>query len=156
MKKSRREFIKKTALAGAAVSFSASSYARILGANDRINFGIVGVNSRGKALVRSAIANEGTSIAYICDVDSRAIDKVVGMAKELSHKPKGIEDFRDLIEKNDVDAIAIATPEHWHAPMAIMAAKAGKNVYVEKPSAHNPAEGLKIIQTQEESGKVIP
>ncbi len=153
--KSRRAFIKKSALAGAAITLGAKSYGQIIGANDRINIGIVGVNGRGQQLLKSAASNENTVIKYICDADTRALENAIMMAKEFSHKPKGIEDFRKLIEKKDLDAIAVATPEHWHAPMAIMGAKAGKHVYLEKPSAHNPAEGYKLVETQKETGMVI-
>lgn len=160
-KDSRRDFIKKVALGTAgvslgAMSFPASSYARIIGANDRVNFGIAGINSRGKALVKSSLASPNTSIGYVCDVDSRVMPQASKMVEEISgKKPKAIEDFRKLIERKDLDAVAIATPEHWHAPMAIMAAQAGKNVYVEKPCSHNPYEGELLVKVQQDTGKVI-
>lgn len=157
----RRDFIKK-ALAGSAgvslgaAAFPASSYARIMGANDRVNFAVAGINSRGKALVRSILASANTSIGYVCDVDSRVIEKSRQMVKKLSgRKPKPFEDFRELIERKDLDAVAIATPEHWHAPMAIMAAQAGKDVYVEKPCSHNPHEGELLVEVQQKTGRVI-
>ena len=158
---SRRDFIKKVALGTAGISmgamgFPASSYARIIGANDRINFAIAGVNNRGKALIKSSLASPNTSIGYICDVDSRVLESVTQMVQELGDKKtKAVVDFRDLVEKKDLDAIAIATPEHWHAPMAIMAAQAGKHVYVEKPCSHNPYEGELLVAVQNKTGKVI-
>lgn len=158
---SRREFIKKSALGTAgitigAMGFPASSYGRIIGANDRVNFAIAGINSRGEALIKSALASPNTSIGYVCDVDSRVIEKSRKMVKDLSgRKPKPFEDFRSLIEQKNFDAVAIATPEHWHAPMAIMAAQAGKDVYVEKPCSHNPYEGELLIKVQQETGRVI-
>lgn len=157
----RRDFLKKAALGTAgltigAMGFSASSYARIMGANDRINFGIAGINSRGKALVKSAMASPNTSISYICDVDSRVLTTVTEMIKEQGGKaPKSFEDYRKMIERKDLDAVAIATPEHWHAPMAIMAAQAGKHAYVEKPCSHNPHEGELLVQVQKKTGMVI-
>lgn len=160
-KNTRRNFIKKAALGSmgislGAINFPASSYARIIGANDRVNFAIAGIHNRGKALVKSSLASPNTSIRYICDVDTRVLENVGSMVQELGHrKPRAIEDFRALIEKKDLDAVAIATPEHWHAPMAIMAAKAGKDVYVEKPCSHNPHEGEMLIAVQKETGKMI-
>lgn len=157
----RREFLKKTVLGTAgitigAMSFPASSYSRIIGANDRINFAVAGLHSRGEALVRSALASPNTSVGYICDVDSRVIEKATKLVQDLGgKKPKAFEDFRTLVERKDLDAVAIATPEHWHAPMAIMAAQAGKHVYVEKPCSHNPYEGELLIKVQEKTGKVI-
>ena len=159
--KSRRDFLKKAAIGSAgitigAMGFPASSYGRIIGANDRINFGIAGLNNRGKALVKSSLASPNTAIGYICDVDSRVIPQAIKLVQETGgRRPKAIEDFRKLVERKDLDAIAIATPEHWHAPMAIMAAQAGKHVYVEKPCSHNPYEGELLLQVQEKTGKVI-
>lgn len=158
---SRRDFLKKAAIGTAgislgAMSFPASSYARIVGANDRINFGVAGVHNRGKALIKSALASKNTSIGYICDVDSEVIPVATNLVKELSgNKAKVIEDFRKLVERKDIDAISIATPEHWHAPMAIMAAQAGKHVYVEKPCSHNPYEGEMLVKVQQDTGKII-
>lgn len=158
---SRRDFIKKAALGSAGITIGAmglspASYGRIIGANDRVNFAIVGLNSRGKALMRSSLASPNTAIRYVCDVDSRVLESAKNEVKELGgKKPKALEDFRELIEKKDLDAVAVATPEHWHAPMAIMAAQAGKNVYVEKPCSHNPHEGELLVQVQQKTGKVI-
>lgn len=157
----RRDFLKKAALGTAgivigAASFPASSYARIIGANERVNFAIAGINSRGKALVKSSMAAPNTSIGYICDVDSRVLEAVGPMVQEAGgRKPKTFVDFRELVAQKDLDAVAIATPEHWHAPMAIMAAQAGKHVYVEKPCSHNPYEGELLIAVQKKTGKVI-
>lgn len=157
----RREFIKKAALGSVgvtvgAMNFSAKSYSNILGANDRVNFGIVGIHSRGKALMSSALAAPNTAIRYICDVDSRVLEATKNKLKEATgKKPVAMEDFRKLVEKRDLDAVAIATPEHWHAPMAIMAAQAGKHVYVEKPCSHNPHEGELLVKVQEKTGKRI-
>lgn len=158
---SRRDFLKKATIGTAGVSlgalaFPASSYGRIIGANDRINFAIAGVNSRGKALVKSVMASTNTSVRYICDVDSRVIEETRKMVTDLGErKPKAEEDFRKLIERKDLDAVAIATPEHWHAPMAIMAAQAGKDVYVEKPCSHNPHEGELLVKVQQQTGRKI-
>lgn len=160
---SRRNFVKKLAAgsvglaAGSwAMTANAQSYKRILGANDRINVALVGINGRGNALMKAALASENTTIDHICDVDSRVREKAAQKINELSGKtPKAYIDFRKLIENKDVDAIAVATPEHWHAPMAIMGAQAGKHVYVEKPCSHNPREGEILIEVQKKTGKII-
>jgi predicted dehydrogenase len=157
----RRDFLKKVALGTAGLSlgalgFPASSYARIMGANDRVNFAIAGINSRGKALIKSSMAAPNTSIGYLCDVDSRVFEEGNKLVQEAGgKKPRAQEDFRRLMERKDLDAVAIATPEHWHAPMAIMAAQAGKHVYVEKPCSHNPYEGELLIEVQKKTGKLI-
>ena len=141
---------------GLAVGLNAKSYARILGANDRINFAVIGLHGRAYAHLDSIHANKGTMVSHICDVDSRELDKFSETAKEkYDLNPIKEKDFRKLLESKDIDAITIATPEHWHAPMAIMGLQAGKHVYVEKPSSHNPYEGELLVQAQKKYGKLV-
>ncbi|MEN7550825.1 Gfo/Idh/MocA family oxidoreductase [Rapidithrix thailandica] len=154
----RRDFLKKSAIGGMglAFSFSAKSYANILGANDRVNFAVIGINGRGQALTHAIADSKNTSLGYLCDVDTRAMEKGIQLFSERTgKKPKTEEDFRKLLEIKDVDAIAIATPDHLHAPMAIAGVAAGKHVYVEKPCCHNPQEGEWLVEAQKKHGKVV-
>jgi predicted dehydrogenase len=163
MKNSRRDFIKKMGLGSAALTigstalgFSAKSYSQIKGANDRIRVAVVGVNSRGKAHISALSKCNNISIGYICDVDTRAAEIASKLAEETTkEKPKIQLDFRKLIEEKDLDLVTVATPEHWHAPMAIMAVKAGKNVYVEKPCAHNLREGEMLTELAKKYPKTV-
>jgi predicted dehydrogenase len=163
MKVSRREFVKKVGLGstaltigGTAFGFSAKSYSQIKGANDRIRIAVVGVNSRGKAHIVAISKCSNISISYICDVDTRAAEAAAKMAEEnTKERPKIQFDFRKLIEEKDLDLVTIATPEHWHAPMSIMAVKAGKNVYVEKPCAHNLREGEMLTELARKYPKIV-
>lgn len=164
MKNTRRDFVKKVGLGtagltfgGAAMGFSAKSYSQVIGANDRIRIANVGVNSRGKAHISGFAQCPNVSISYICDVDSRAAQVAAKMAEDLTkERPRIHSDFRKLIEEKDLDLVTIATPEHWHAPMAILAVKAGKHVYVEKPCAHNLREGEMLTELAEKyPGTVI-
>jgi predicted dehydrogenase len=153
MKNSRRKFLKTAAAASAGLSFggvlpgfSARSYASILGANDRIKVGIMGVHSRGLALAENYAKQKNCEVAYICDVDSQSMEKALGVVeKGQGHRPKGAPDFRTALEDKSLEAMVIATPDHWHAPAAILACKAGKHVYVEKPCSHNPHEGELLV-----------
>jgi len=153
MKDSRRDFIKKTMAASAAVSlggilpgFSAKSYGNIMHANDRIKVGIMGVHARGLALASNYASQKNCEVISISDVDSNSMDKCVGVVEKIQHsRPKAIGDFRKALENKDLEAMVIATPDHWHAPAAILACKAGKHVYVEKPCAHNPHEGEMLV-----------
>lgn len=142
----RREFLDTFAIgaAGLAITSSAKSYSQIVGSNDRVNFAIMGLRWRGYAHLAALKANQDTAhVSHICDVDSRVLEKFAGVAnQELGYAPANDRDFRRVLEQKDVDAISIATPDHWHAPMAIAAVEAGKHVYVEKPCAHNPAEEI--------------
>ncbi len=156
----RRKFLKRTStgltgflLAGSLVE--ATSFSRVLGANDRLIVAVAGVNSRGHYLAQ-AFANMGAHLKYVCDVDSHVLDRTVDqLKKETSQKVKGLKDFRKALDDNEVDAIVIATPDHWHAPMAIMALQAGKHVYVEKPCSHNPAEGELLVQAQKKYHRIV-
>lgn len=152
--KTRRDFIKKTALGTAAVSlggvlpaFSAKSYNSIVGANDSVRIGAVGVNSRGNVLAKGFAREKGAVVSHVCDVDSRALSKcITGIENITGKKPIAETDIRRLLESKDLDAIFVATPEHWHAPAALMAMQAGKHVYLEKPTSHNPAENEILMQ----------
>ena len=146
----RRGFIKKSSLVAAgsmlgASALTAKSYARIAGANDRINFAILGLRSRGWGHLDGVLKNENTMITHICDVDRRYFDKFSNEAEKLQgQKPDWETDIRKMLESKDIDVITIATPEHWHAPMAVMGLQAGKHVYVEKPCSHNPHESGRV------------
>src|ERR1700734_760129 len=155
----RREFLDTMAVgaAGLAVGSTAKSYAQIVGANNRLNFAIIGLNSRGYAHLSALGANRDTAhVACVCDVESTILEKFAGQAqKELGYAPQTEGDFRKILERKDIDAIAIATPDPWHAPMAIAGVEAGKHVYVEKPCSHNPAEGALLIAAQKKYGKLV-
>jgi predicted dehydrogenase len=125
----------------------------ILGANDRINCAIAGVRSRGKAHAAAIHLQKNASIIYSCDVDDQIIEEHnLWSKKNLGYVPKVEKDFRKLVENKDIDAIFIASPEHWHAPMAIMAMQAGKHVYLEKPCSHNPHENDLLVAAQKKYG----
>ena len=159
----RREFIKNVAIGTAAVSvggvlpsFSAKSYNNIVGANDRIRMAAIGVNSRGNVLATGFAKETGCEVSHICDVDNRAMAKTISnVEKTAGNKPKGEKDIRKLMELKDIDAVIIATPEHWHAPAALMAMKAGKHVYLEKPTSHNPAENEILMQAVPKYNKIV-
>ncbi|MEM7658704.1 MAG: Gfo/Idh/MocA family oxidoreductase [Bacteroidota bacterium] len=155
---SRRSFLKTAGTTAAAlpVALSASSYANIVGANKSMNVAVIGITSRGNALLKAATETKNVNVSHICDVDSNALAKGVASAKKIGNKKvQGEADFRRILDNNDVDGVLIATPDHWHAPMALMALKAGKHVYVEKPCSHSPHEGEMLIEAQKKYGKVV-
>src|SRR4029077_16537911 len=95
-------------------------------------------------------------ISHVCDVDGDILRKFADrVQKEIGEAAAAEKDFRKILERKDVDAITIATPDHWHAPMAISGLQAGKHVYVEKPCRHNPAEGELLLKAQRNSGKLV-
>jgi predicted dehydrogenase len=157
MNKSRRKFVQNTVKGALAVSiggvFSAKSYGRIIGANDKVRVAAMGVNSRGLALGSNFAKQPNCDMVYSCDVDSRAAEKfskaVEGIQKS---RPKIVTDFRKALEDKNVDALMIAAPDHWHAPAALLGMKAGKHVYLEKPCSHNPHEGELLIASVKKYG----
>ena len=163
MKNTRRDFIKKTMAGTAALSiggilpgFSAKSYSRISGANEKIRVSIMGVNGRGTELAPNFARQKDGEVAHICDVDSRAIQKCTERLSKLQvTPPMPFPDFRRSLEQKDIDVLVIAAPDHWHAPAALLALQAGKNVYLEKPCSHNPWEGEMLIKATAKYGKSV-
>lgn len=161
----RRQFIKKVAIGSSALTFggvlpgfSASSYKNIVGSNDRIRIAGIGVNARGNALTKG-FANEkdkGCIVTDICDVDTRAVRKGLKTVLDTAgNKANGHEDIRRMLESKDIDAVYIATPDHWHALSAVMAMRAGKHVYLEKPTSHSPDENRILLEAEKKYGKVV-
>lgn len=154
----RRKFIKKTSLtaAGVALAMKASSYNRIIGANDRVSVAFMGLGRRVKAYYPTLAKKYNTQLSYLCDVKRSQVDKVLGQLKgHIDYVPNTTEDIRKVLEDKNVDTIYMATPDHWHAPGAIMAMDAGKHVYLEKPCAHNPYEAEVLVAKQKSTGLMV-
>jgi len=140
-----------------AFASTAKSYSQILGANDRLNFAVIGLRSRAYAHLASLSANRvHARISHVCDVDSVTLERFAAATQNaMGVAPATDKDFRNILALKDVDAITIATPDHWHAPMAIAGLQAGKHIYVEKPCSHNPAEGELLVQAQKKYRKLV-
>jgi predicted dehydrogenase len=155
----RREFLDAlaTGAVGLVAGTTAKSYSQILGSNERLSFAVIGLNGRAYAHLASLRANRSVSrISYVCDVDSNILGKFAASAQqEMGELPAAERDFRRILDRKDVDAITIATPDHWHTPMAIAGLQAEKHVYVEKPCSHNPAEGAMLVKAQQKYGKLV-
>src|SRR6202047_187898 len=155
----RGEFLDALAVGAASLAMgtTAKSYRRVLGSNDRLNFAVIGLNGRGYAHLAALKANKSAArISHVCDVDSTILKKFADtVQRETGESPAAEKDFRTILERKDVDGITIATPDHWHAPMAIAGLQAGKHVYVEKPCSHNPAEGEMLVQAQQKYRRLV-
>lgn len=157
----RRDFLNKASAASAGIAlgstmFTAKSYSRISGANDRINFAVIGLHGRANGHLDSLAELDNVMVTHICDVDKREVEKFSTRVNEFfGQTPEAEKDIRKLLESKDIDAITIATPEHWHAHMSIMGLQAGKHVYVEKPCCHNPHEGELLVKAQQKYKKYI-
>lgn len=128
----------------AAIAFSAGSYSRVLGANERIRLGVIGCGNRGTYLMQVFRKFPEVEIVALCDVFGEKLRR----AGEPLPDAVQFDDHRRLVARNDIDAVLIATPDHWHAPMAIDAMNAGKDVYVEKPLTFRPEEGPAIVKAE--------
>jgi predicted dehydrogenase len=154
---SRRDFLKTTAagVAGAALTNTAAGYAGILGANDRVRIAICGVRGRGNDHIKGFSNVPNTEIVALCDVDESVLNKRLGeIASRGLPKPKGYGDVRKLLEDKEIDAVSIATPNHWHSLIAIWACQAGKDVYVEKPCSHNWFEGRQLVRAVKKYNRI--
>lgn len=154
----RRNFIKTGSLAGLGAGLTILNFP-VFGKNapsNKLVLGVMGVNSRGNWLAQCAAKLPGAEIGYVCDVEDRAIaNGLKAIAGAQEKKPTVIKDIRKLLERKDLDALFVATPDHWHAPAAIMATAAGKHVYVEKPCAHNPAEGEMLVAAARKFDRLV-
>ena len=161
MEKTRRDFLKNMAATTSFISlgglgFSAKSYGRIVGANDRIAMGVMGTNGRGAGMAKNFAKQKNTEVLFICDVEENALAKGVNAVKSVTGQAPGTEkDIRRLLENKNIDAMLLAPPDHWHAPATIMSCVAGKHVYVEKPLCHNPAEGELAVAAARKYHRVV-
>jgi predicted dehydrogenase len=137
---SRRHFTQSLTLAGAALAFSPG---RVLGANDRIRVGFIGLGNRGDQVLDAFLEHPDAQVIAVCDLYQPYLDFA---SKKIGGQPKQFKDYRKLLEMKELDAVAICTPDHWHALQAIEACAAGKDVYVEKPLSLCVAEGRKMVE----------
>src|SRR5258708_35041161 len=132
----------KPNLVRAAAVFTAASYSRIIGANDKINHALIGCGGRGVGVLGTFINTGQVNVTAVCDVFSERVDE----GQKRAPGAKGFKDHRKLLEAKDIDTVQIATPDHWHAAIAIDALNAGKDVYVEKPLTLKPEEGQPFVK----------
>jgi predicted dehydrogenase len=145
---SRREFLRK-ASAGA-IALSAASYSRVMGANDRIHLGLIGCGDRGQHVMGEFQHRPEIQVTAVCDAFGERVDS----ARQKAPGAAGFGDYRKLLETTPLDAVLIATPDHWHTRIAIAALSAGKDVYVEKPLTRTLDEGPMIIKAARENNRV--
>ena len=149
---SRREFLKSSAKAGAGLAALggiavATHPERVLGANDRVQVAVVGLRGMGWGHVQRYGKMPDVSVAAVCDVDENILrERLADMEKLGMPKPKTYFDVRKLLEDKSIDAVSVATPNHWHSLIGIWACQAGKDAYIEKPCSHNLWEGRQLVR----------
>ena len=148
----RREFL-GAAVAGAVTA--AATSVRAASANDTVNVAVLG-SGRGRSLAHRFASLPDCQVAVICDVDeSRGKPLAAAIEPVQGRRPEYVVDFRTLLERPDIDALVVATPDHWHAPITIAACLAGKDVYVEKPCSHNVREGRLAVEAARKHKRVV-
>ena len=154
----RRKFLSDSLRGTAAVGAVAGLAARTKAAapSDRVRVAVIGVNGMGGFHVKSLAGRTGAVVATICDVDERvAATAAKNVNKKTGKTPKQVGDFRDVLDDPNIDAVVIATPHHWHCPIAIRALQAGKDVYLEKPATHVFSEGRLLIEAARKYKRVV-
>lgn len=154
----RRRFLQGTSAAGASLILGGTQASgRVLGANDRLRVAVIGVNGRGQAHISGYSGLKNVEVACLVDPDRQTLDRALKRINESNGTGKctGETDLRKVLEDKSIDAISIATPNHWHALMTIWGAQAGKHVYVEKPLSHDVAEGRIAVEAQRKYGVVV-
>lgn len=155
----RRDFLKTASAAGLGVMGSNPLAPLLTGSrspSDTVVVAVMGLNGRGSVLAKTFARTANTLVASVCDVDAQVLAKAVtSIGQGLAKAPEGLADFRRALDDRNVHALAIAAPDHWHAPAAILALQAGKHVYLEKPCGHNPREGELLVAAQQRYQRLV-
>ncbi|HXI51278.1 MAG TPA: Gfo/Idh/MocA family oxidoreductase [Candidatus Saccharimonadales bacterium] len=150
---SRRSFLASSTLAAGALSLPAASYAASLGANDRIRFAVIGCGGMGTGHLSSLVKRgeaDNIQVVAVSDVYQRRLTRAIGICHGT-----GDRDYRRVLERKDIDAVLIATPDHWHAKISIDALESGKHVYVEKPMTHTVEQAIQLREAVKRSGRIL-
>jgi len=148
----RRDFVKSSAVAGVTL---AMPFSKVRGANGDIRVGVAGIRGRGGGLIKEFHDLAGVQVVALCDVDGGVLDKRVKEFKDRNEKIDGYGDYRRMLEDKSIDVVAVATPDHWHVPVAAASVVAGKDVYVEKPLSHTIAEGRLLVNLARKHGRMV-
>jgi predicted dehydrogenase len=144
----RRDFIRHAT--GATVAMTAASYSRVLGANDRMRLALIGCGGRGEHVMKNCQLDPGVEVVALCDV----WDERIAERRKVAPKADALADHRAVLDRKDVDAVIVATPDHWHTDVTIDAMNAGKDVFVEKPLTFRREEGPRIVEAVEKTGRI--
>ena len=146
---SRRRFISTTTAAFAGAPFVLRGQSK----TDRPTVAVIGVGGRGGGLARTAV--DYADLLTVCDVQQKKAENIATILKKNGRQPKAVSDFRRVLDDKAIDAVFIATPHHWHTPIAVRALEAGKHVYIEKPASHVFAEGRLLIEAARKAKRIV-
>ena len=152
---SRRTFLKTSTLAAGALAFSARSWGQVMGANGDIRVAVIGLNGRGQNHVASLSAIKGVRIVALCDPDTTVLARAKDSTASMPHRSRPSPTRVNSFGSAEIDAVTIATPNHWHSLAGIWACQAGKDVYVEKPVSHNVWEGRQLAIAAKKYDRIV-
>ncbi len=153
---SRRRFLGSSALSAAGMVSLGTVAARADGPNDRLSLAVIGVRGHGKALAAGFAKFPDCRVASLCDVDDAVVPAALKAVAEHQPAPPAVErDFRRILDDRSIDAVVVATPDHWHAAMTVLACQAGKDVYVETPVSHTLGEGVRMVDAARKHGRIV-
>jgi len=151
----RRSFLQGIGRGIAAAATGSVSRSSAASANERVVVAVIGCGGMGSNHLKLLAARRDVELAYVCDVDRKRAAEAVRRAEGAGAKPKGVHDLRRVLDDKAVDAVWVATPDHWHGPAAILACEAGKHVYVEKPCSHNIREGRLMVEAARKHKRIV-
>lgn len=153
----RRNFLQRAS--GAAIglgAWTALSADRVIGANERVNVAIIGCGGRGRFVLRVMIEDAGANCVALCDLSDQRLEQMWEFIQPVQpNKPRFEKDYRKIFEAKDIDAVIVATPDNWHAPLTMLACQAGKDVYVEKPHSHCMWESGKMVEAAAKYKRIV-
>ncbi|MCL4782081.1 MAG: Gfo/Idh/MocA family oxidoreductase [Bryobacterales bacterium] len=148
--------MKRRIFLGASLAAAATPLVKAQAASDQVNLAIVGVGGRGSSMINEFRQVPGVAIKAVCDVDQAAVERAMAAFQKFNlPKPRAVTDLRRVLDDKEIDAVSIATPDHWHAPATILACAAGKDVYCEKPASHNIREGRLMIDAARSANRIV-
>ena len=152
----RRNFIRQGTFGATVFLAGTAASSPVIGANDRLRVAVAGLNGRGNSHISGLAGQKNVEVAWLIDPDSKVLERRANeLRKRTNAKVKTATDIRKALEDPELDAVSIATPNHWHSLMTIWSAQSGKHVYVEKPMSHDVAEGRICVEAQKKYGVVI-
>ena len=156
LRQTRRDFLKHTAALGTALAVPTLIPARAFGANDKVRIAVAGIHGRGQSHIDAYTTLDGCEVAYLVDPDSSLFEKrAASVEKKSGKRPKCVQDIRAALEDKSLDAVSVATCNHWHSLITIWSCQAGKDVYVEKPCSHNIFEGRKCVEAARKYQRIV-
>src|SRR5688572_3127433 len=151
----RRSFLNASAGMVTATAFATAAKLGQAAADQPLNIAVIGPGGMGTNHLKLLSVRKDVKVQYVCDVDANRLAAAAKVVEQNGGQPKAVKDLRRILDDKSIEAVWIATPDHWHSPAAILALEAGKHVYVEKPMSHNVREGRLVIEAAKRNNRIV-